>query len=156
MRLKGYLTRALANLLATKYPTSDATATPRSEKRILAIDSNELQTTGAQRWEDAAVKGKRGQQAQARLVTDRLIEHRTIRLGSSELLHELDDWLPVQEDRKPRPVLFVALHACGSLTPNILRAIVASTHNDLEEHGWYPLGGVIVGCCYNLLDPQGL
>ena len=51
------------------------------------------------------------------------------------------------------PVLFVALHACGSLTPDILRAfLLASTQ---PPAAWKPFGVVAVGCCYNLMNPTG-
>ncbi|KAH8825026.1 methyltransferase domain-containing protein, partial [Flagelloscypha sp. PMI_526] len=148
---QGYLTRCLANLLATEYPSSDPTM-----KRILAIDSDQNQTVGAKRWEDAVVRGKRPKKTQES-VTENLIEHCTIKLGAAELLQELDAWLPpLQDTQTATPVLFVGLHACGSLTPSILRALSSASRDVLSlQRGWYPLGGVVVGCCYNLLEPKG-
>lgn len=51
------------------------------------------------------------------------------------------------------PVLFVALHACGSLTPSILRAFTSSLKN--ERRPWCPQGAVVAGCCYNLISSSG-
>jgi hypothetical protein len=85
---------------------------------------------------------------------------------------------------EPIPVLIVALHACGSLTPSTIRAFL-SAHREharqrkrQHEHergisisgevpgglrrednkgdaGWIPAGLVLVGCCYNLLELGG-
>ncbi|KAI0754664.1 methyltransferase domain-containing protein [Daedaleopsis nitida] len=54
----------------------------------------------------------------------------------------------------PTPVLFVALHACGSLTPDILRAFVAARKACALTAPWTPQGAVVVGCCYNMLRPE--
>ncbi|RPD54680.1 hypothetical protein L227DRAFT_482771, partial [Lentinus tigrinus ALCF2SS1-6] len=60
-------------------------------------------------------------------------------------------------------VLLVGLHACGSLTLDILRAFVAAATRSLrtgtsaspEPASWIPQGAVIVGCCYNMMRPEG-
>lgn len=60
-------------------------------------------------------------------------------------------------ERGPTPVLFVALHACGSLTPNILRAFAAEARSGkTDAAAWTPRAAVIVGCCYNMLRPEGM
>ena len=51
------------------------------------------------------------------------------------------------------PLMFVALHACGSLTPSIFRAFISSLRN--EDRAWHPQGAVVAGCCYNLIHPSG-
>jgi Methyltransferase domain len=58
------------------------------------------------------------------------------------------------------PVLFVALHACGTLTPDILRCFLANqkkTHPSpgrSSQSSWYAAALVVVGCCYNLMSPD--
>lgn len=60
-------------------------------------------------------------------------------------------------ERGPAPVLFVALHACGSLTPNILRAFAAEARSGkTDAAAWTPRAAVIVGCCYNMLRLEGM
>ncbi|KAI0325051.1 hypothetical protein GY45DRAFT_1287903, partial [Cubamyces sp. BRFM 1775] len=54
----------------------------------------------------------------------------------------------------PTPVLFVALHACGSLTPDIFRAFTASLKTDPSAASWVPRAAVVVGCCYNMMRPE--
>lgn len=57
----------------------------------------------------------------------------------------------------PIPIMFVALHACGSLTIDILKTFLA--HYDKAEDGeppWEPHSLVVVGCCYNLISASGV
>ncbi|KAF7365455.1 Methyltranfer-dom domain-containing protein [Mycena venus] len=54
----------------------------------------------------------------------------------------------------PAPVLLVALHACGSLTPDILRTFFIQQDAPKDRRLWTPVGVIAVGCCYNLLAPQ--
>ena len=63
----------------------------------------------------------------------------------------MDEW--VADSAQPVPVLLVALHACGSLTPDILRSFMSSVKT--PRPSWYPIGVVAVGCCYNLMTPGG-
>ena len=54
------------------------------------------------------------------------------------------------------PIFLVALHACGSLTLDVLRAFVQQLRRAQRGQGvWRPAGGLIVGCCYNLLRSEG-
>ena len=70
-----------------------------------------------------------------------------------------DDGTHCTPEDTPTPVLFVALHACGSLTPDILRAFIAAAKSadngpPASSH-WAPRGAVVVGCCYNMMKPEG-
>ncbi|CDO74570.1 hypothetical protein BN946_scf184771.g6 [Trametes cinnabarina] len=58
------------------------------------------------------------------------------------------------EQRNPVPVLFVALHACGSLTPDILRAFTAQHRASSATASWTPRAAVVVGCCYNMMRSE--
>ncbi|KAF5315094.1 hypothetical protein D9619_007015 [Psilocybe cf. subviscida] len=146
---QGYLTRALRALL--------------QHARILALDADHAQSAGAIKWEerlfgkddekDGKGKGKAG------------IEHRTVLIGAEGDPEELrlqkvvSEWVregsdETEGDRGQAPVLFVALHACGSLTPALLRAfLAASTAQRDGDTIWRPAGAVAVGCCYNLMNP---
>lgn len=124
--MQGYQTRTL------KYHLS--------QSHILALDADQEQTKGAQQWE-------------RRLFPNATppISHKTILITPQTLLDTIDEWLA--ESVQPVPVLLVALHACGSLTPDILRSFISSVNT--PHTSWYPVGVVAVGCCYNLMNPGG-
>ncbi|RDB17976.1 Protein RRNAD1 [Hypsizygus marmoreus] len=118
---QGYLTRALHEHFGS--PT-------------LALDNNDAQTYGALSRLGGSPSG---------------ICHKTIHITSATLVHAIDDWIPqpLTPDSPPIPVLLVALHACGSLTPDVLRAVLTVP----PSHRWVPVAVVAVGCCYNLMHP---
>jgi len=122
---QGYLTRALKSHL--------------KQAHILAVDADKQQTRGAQKWEKRLLP-----------TASPPISHATILISSQSLLDTIDQWF----ESEPVPVLFVALHACGSLTPDILRAYISASHSS-SSRTWYPVGLVVIGCCYNLMNPVG-
>jgi len=111
------------------------------------LDADAAQTNGAQKWE-------------RRLLPDvhPPIEHKTVVITPQSLLSVVDEWIHATRSKDqpdngcPIPVLFVALHACGSLTLDILRAYISSR----EGAVWSGVGVVAVGCCYNLMNPGGM
>ncbi|KAJ7175394.1 methyltransferase domain-containing protein [Mycena filopes] len=140
---QGYLTRALQFHLGTTH--------------LLALDSSEIQTKGAQRREErTGIVGS--------------ITQKTIHITPTTLCASIDEWisdisskeeelLELEREADPAPVLLVALHACGSLTPDILRTFfiqrtTASKEDDRRRPSWTPIAMLAVGCCYNLLAPQ--
>lgn len=137
--------------------------------RLLALDYDNLQTEGAEKWVIKAQKYRRKKDKGRLPPGDRpletlrahederekaTIDHKTIHITSNTLVTSVDEWLQTTEIRHNVPVLFIALHACGSLSPDILRAFLA-TSSPTEDRKWRPVGGIIVGCCYNLLSPSG-
>ncbi|GLB41959.1 putative methyltransferase domain containing protein [Lyophyllum shimeji] len=118
---QGYLTRALHAHF--QCPT-------------LALDSDTVQTHGAVARGGPTAAG---------------ITHRTIHITPSTLIGAVDDWLPTTAPSSAQPpsVLLVALHACGTLTPDIFRAVLALP----PTHSWRPAAVIAVGCCYNLMTP---
>jgi len=148
---QGYLTRALSYHLPH---------TP-----ILAIDADEQQTLGAQRFEARVFHGK--SKSGARRIT-----HKILLINPDNLLQAIDEWVREEaqsvssQDAEPKPqielpqILFVALHACGSLTIDVLRAYVAAVRQrrttTAAAHLWTPAGVVAVGCCYNLMRDGGM
>ncbi|KAJ6584659.1 methyltransferase domain-containing protein [Mycena capillaripes] len=129
---QGYLTRALQLHLGTTH--------------LLALDSSEIQTQGAQRREErTGIVGS--------------ITQKTIHITPTTLCESIDEWIgniSSQEETEadPAPVLLVALHACGSLTPDILRTFFIRRHASKDRRSWTPIATIAVGCCYNLLAPQ--
>jgi len=144
---QGYLTRALSYHLPH---------TP-----ILAIDADEQQTLGAQRFEARVFRGK--SKSGARRIT-----HKILLIDPDNLLQAIDEWVREGaqsvssqiEPPSPPQILFVALHACGSLTIDVLRAYVAAVRQrrttTAAAHRWTPAGVVAVGCCYNLMRDGGM
>ncbi|KAH9849506.1 methyltransferase domain-containing protein [Lenzites betulinus] len=100
------------------------------------------------------------------------LTYMTTKIDESTLQSATDAWLETDTDmssiastnstvdianRRPTPVVFVALHACGSLTPDILRAFAAA-HKRVSDTEpplkWSPQAAIIVGCCYNMMRPE--
>ncbi|KXN88186.1 Protein RRNAD1, partial [Leucoagaricus sp. SymC.cos] len=129
---QGYLTRALKAQLP--------------QTRILALDADEAQTIGAQRWEERLLPPSSEENPS--------ITHKTIHITPENLFATIDEWISeglLKETQEEIPVLLIGLHACGSLTPDVIRTF----------SGWRPGGkpwrfaaAVVVGCCYNLMNPD--
>ncbi|KAF8893688.1 methyltransferase domain-containing protein [Gymnopilus junonius] len=133
---QGYLTRALKAHLPNSH--------------ILALDADVEQTKGAQKWEKRLLP-KEAQRPP--------IDHKVVFISPDTLLATVDEWINELEEGWEKlervPVLFVALHACGSLTPDVLRAFIhVAKNNNTDLRNWYPAGVVVVGCCYNLMNPS--
>ncbi|KIK95803.1 hypothetical protein PAXRUDRAFT_354511 [Paxillus rubicundulus Ve08.2h10] len=193
---QGYLSRALQDL----------------GFHVLALDNNENQTSGADRWKTKEVARKLKHQCYKnfRGVDEPLGEsdvsrdkstdsehkahlqdsdvksldgewkgsltHRTVHINARTLGKSVTDWLlaesPEIKNRddnrsigaspnRPEhvPVMFVALHACGSLTVDVLRTFLSFHHrtssvSNVVETEWQPHSLVVVGCCYNLMSPS--
>ena len=139
---------------------------------VLALDWSDVQSQGAIKKEKK--KHRLGHEApiptthhsatpeQLTPGSESSLQYRTINVTSDALLQVTTDWLSGFHSHRPReepePLLLVALHACGSLTLDIFRTLFAKC-KDLS-HGrsdsdWKPAGAVIVGCCYNMLRPEG-
>ncbi|KAJ8463255.1 hypothetical protein ONZ45_g17646 [Pleurotus djamor] len=91
------------------------------------------------------------------------ITHRTLHVNAASLMEVVNDWitgLPSHKDQHEIPIVLVALHACGSLTPDTLRAFMEARRQRLgandASHGWQFVAAVVVGCCYNLLRIEGM
>ena len=86
------------------------------------------------------------------------LTYKTIDITPSTLLSCVDDWAGAltngESFRESIPIMIVALHACGSLTPDILRASFSMLNSDVPRR-WTLRSAVVVGCCYNLMSAQG-
>ncbi|KAG1822620.1 methyltransferase domain-containing protein [Suillus subaureus] len=193
---QGYLSRALQNLGI----------------HVLALDSNEIQTSGAERWKakEAARMQKQLKMGKDTQVPDShhhfndplfqshvatsvpsastaskniihshmgSLTHQTTCINPRTLESSIHNWLFSGEDNqiagctsmigdllvdgteqrtpeeKPVPVMMVALHACGSLTPDVLRAFLSNHRRPSapDVRIWTAQALVVVGCCYNLM-----
>jgi hypothetical protein len=111
------------------------------------LDADEAQTFGAQRWESRLLPSPSSENP--------AITHRTIHISPEALVRAIDEWIPQTYAigyPNDAQVILVGLHACGSLTPNVIRAFSQSR---FEKKGWKFVAVLVVGCCYNLLDPGG-
>ncbi|KAL6300093.1 methyltransferase domain-containing protein [Sparassis latifolia] len=149
--------------------------------RVLALDWSDTQTKGAARRDEVSQNTGHPQKAAsdpAASAASRpmcgkdLLTYKTTRITADSLLKVTDEWIndqvlgnsiphlhvcnldETQSDQEPVPVFLVALHACGSLTPHILRAFLSSCRADDTTRTWVSSAAVIVGCCYNMLDPK--
>ncbi|EGN98120.1 hypothetical protein SERLA73DRAFT_161035 [Serpula lacrymans var. lacrymans S7.3] len=195
---QGYLSRALQDIGV----------------HVLALDSNQTQTSGAERWKNKAATRKQRKKQKAEvtrasnvyaaedlnlqiscfepsptpwtrlqgtnhnlLPKEGVISHKTVHITPQTLQASIQDWLlsdapgigarnvigdiSVNESDRPAevikaiPVLLVALHACGSLTPDILRTFVSNHRGGANSNPstWKSQALVVVGCCYNLMSP---
>ncbi|QRV92519.1 methyltransferase domain protein [Ceratobasidium sp. AG-Ba] len=142
---QGYLSRRLAEL--------------DPQARVLALDGDESQTEGA------ALRGQglsHARRQQARKDTgaatptkqvEQAVTHRTLFITSDSLSRAVDEWIHDVETEGGRDVLITGLHACGSLTPAVLKCFVDLAK--AKTGTWRPSALALVGCCYNLMhDPS--
>jgi len=146
---------------------------------VLALDNNENQTSGANRWttKEAARKLKSKQRSDSQTpngARKESLTHRTLHVCPRTLEESIADWLTdppaIQQcdhpdihhsptRPEPVPVMMVALHACGSLTVDVLRTFLSDRARAPQAKGvkrlWRPHSLVVVGCCYNLMSPSG-
>ncbi|KAI0366944.1 hypothetical protein BV20DRAFT_971250 [Pilatotrama ljubarskyi] len=90
----------------------------------------------------------------------------TAKINADTLCQSTRDWVESRRaaiascppdgssEQDSMPVIFVALHACGSLTPDIFRAFTVARKANSSGTSWTPRAAVIVGCCYNMLRPE--
>lgn len=74
-------------------------------------------------------------------------------------LQGADDEVVIHDEQKVQamPVLFVTLHACGSLTTTVLRKVLDHRRtSSAKERSWFVAAAVVVGCCYNLMVQEGM
>ena len=117
---------------------------------VLALDSSDTQAKGAER------RGFRRNLS----IHQGSLTYRIAKITPTTLLRLVDEWitelapLPVGSHRPS--VMFVALHACGSLATDILRASIAVMGgSNSEKHSWSLKAAVVVGCCYNMMERNG-
>ncbi|KAG8698450.1 hypothetical protein FRC09_007229 [Ceratobasidium sp. 395] len=129
---------------------------------VLALDGDESQTEGAAlrgqglshaQRQQAKKNGNNLEQAESQQV----VTHRTLYITSDSLSRAIDEWvsaldLDLDREEDAVDVLVTGLHACGSLTPAVLRCFVdlMQVRVDIKKT-WRPSALALVGCCYNLM-----
>jgi hypothetical protein len=85
------------------------------------------------------------------------LSYETLSINPLTLQNAIDKWVvqssSLEKGSEAPPVLLVALHACGSLTLDILRTFLSQMRGGSSR--WKPAGALVVGCCYNLLSLEG-
>ncbi|CAE6523166.1 unnamed protein product [Rhizoctonia solani] len=136
---------------------------------VLALDGDEGQTEGAtlrskglSHAERQRARNRKGYSTDERDTSSLVppVTHRTLFITSDSLLHAVDEWIEDLDDPEiPRPVLVTGLHACGSLTPAVLRCFIdlcaRPNRETCGKRKWTPAALALVGCCYNLMRSSG-
>ena len=117
---------------------------------VLALDASDTQAKGAER-QGSYNKSPSDQGS---------LTYRIGNITPTTLLQSVDKWIadlsPLAAEARATSVLFVALHACGSLTPDILRTSVSAMHKrGMGRRDWFLKAAIVVGCCYNMMEGKG-
>ncbi|KAI6166671.1 methyltransferase domain-containing protein [Pisolithus thermaeus] len=143
---------------------------------VLALDNNENQTSGANNWKIKDALRKAHEQRRNNTQNGKTcpsqttpsshshgsLTHRTVHIQPTTLEAVIEDWLladvpnTITSSRDPIPIMFVALHACGSLTVDVLRTFLSHHSKPGSGRRWEPHSLVVVGCCYNLISLSGM
>ena len=146
---KGYLSRSLS----------------QAGLHVLALDADASQTRGAERRDKCIKKPHRVDYCSHSLLKNHSggsLTHVTCHITPSSLNSSVSSWVHDlgYETDEPVSVLFVGLHACGTLTLDIFRAFLShhtsSRLGDPHEKAWMPAGAVVIGCCYNRMSLHGM
>lgn len=118
---------------------SRALACSPLDLHVLAIDWSASQKSGAERLDTILTD--------ARLApTIGSLTHEVCSLDASGVASTLGRWPPGGPTQATPPSLLVALHACGDLTPDAIKAFISVAQPGAKA--------VFVGCCYNLQTPS--
>ncbi|GAA5871877.1 hypothetical protein JCM16303_000905 [Sporobolomyces ruberrimus] len=130
---------------------SRALASPPLDLHVLALDWSSSQKSGAEKLDQIRTKAELN-------PTIGSLTHRVNSLDEPGVRKVLEEWPPSSTNDedvpagKRSPALLVALHACGDLTPDSIKAFTdfsrKSTNLDSLPRA------VFVGCCYNLQTPS--
>jgi hypothetical protein len=134
---QGYLTKALAS--------------PPHCLNVLALESSSEQIEGS-RIRTNKQKKTRGM-PQVGETGDR-IAYTELKVEEQSLVQGIGDWVARDAQDAPTPVVLLGLHACGALTPSVMRTAV-ECRRPAPGRSWYVAGMVIVGCCYHLMKEKG-
>lgn len=117
---------------------------------VLALDLSDTQAKGAER-----------QGSYHKLLDDQgSLTYQVAKVTPSSILQSVDKWIadlsPQLVESHPPSIVFVALHACGSLATDILRTTVSAMYGSAKgNHNWSLRATFVVGCCYNMMEERG-
>lgn len=124
---------------------------------VLALDWSHIQSEGAQRREKVKEKVSKSKRTEDAPQSGSL-SYETLLINPRTLQQAVDSWIAkfatTEQLTGKVPVLFVALHACGSLTLDIFRTFLSTLKDNSGD--WEPASALVVGCCYNLLVQEGI
>ncbi|GAA5985483.1 hypothetical protein JCM10908_006992 [Rhodotorula pacifica] len=118
---------------------SRALAGPPLDLHVLAIDWSASQRTGAERLDEVLARAQLG-------PVKGSLTHEVCSLDAEGVADALRRWPPCKDGTNAPPALLVALHACGDLTPDAIKAFITARQADARA--------IFVGCCYNLQTPE--
>ena len=123
---------------------------------VLALDWSHIQSEGAQRREKVKEKVSKSKSTEEPLQNGSL-SYETLLINPRTLQQAINNWIAkfstTEQSNGKVPVLFIALHACGSLTLDIFRTFLSTLKDNSGD--WEPVSALVVGCCYNLLVQEG-
>jgi hypothetical protein len=140
---QGYVTKALASA-------------PHC-MNVLALESLSSQIEGSRQRDKLKRKSKAVSSAEkdSDVESERRITYERLQVNGSNMNDSVDRWMKRNKDQAREPVLLMGLHTCGGLTPSVIRSHLLCCKPS-DKRSWYSAGLVIVGCCYHLMDPQGM
>jgi len=125
---------------------SRALASPPLDLHVLALDWSSSQKSGAEKLDSIRSKAELSP-----LVGS--LTHRVSSLDEPGVRSVLEEWPPAIENERREPPLLVALHACGDLSPDSIKAFTSFSRSSSSSLSSKPRA-VFVGCCYNLQTPE--
>lgn len=144
---------------------------------VLALDFSQVQTKGSERRTNNITKTQRKQKLRELQLSqpaaaelrpcssdssqgpvgeqkrEGTLLHQTIVVNPTSLQQSVTEWLSNDSTTDPIPIMCIALHACGSLTPDIFRFFVENSRIT-PDRAWFAAGLTVAGCCYNLMSPE--
>lgn len=111
-------------------------ALPPISLNVLAVDWSPTQTSGATRLEDRTIESSD--------LAGGSLTYQTSSLDAPAIEELLATW--PSDEEAPKDAMLVALHACGDLTVDALKAFINSSGSCADRKA------ICVGCCYNLMS----
>ncbi|KZS86949.1 hypothetical protein SISNIDRAFT_394024, partial [Sistotremastrum niveocremeum HHB9708] len=124
----------------------------RPDLHILALDTSDQQTTGAQKHQARFTSKSHPHIFSSNSGS---LTRRTVFVTVETLHSSIRSWLhDLNTHDEKTPVLLIGLHACGPLTPTIMKTFLECS-TPSPSRSWFAAGQLIIGCCYNLLQEAG-
>ncbi|KZT36635.1 hypothetical protein SISSUDRAFT_930715 [Sistotremastrum suecicum HHB10207 ss-3] len=121
----------------------------RPDLHILALDTSDQQTTGAQKHQARFTSKSHPHIFSSNSGS---LTRRTVFVTVETLHSSIRSWLhDLNTHDEKTPVLLIGLHACGPLTPTIMKTFLECS-TPSPSRSWFAAGQLIIGCCYNLLQ----
>lgn len=132
---------------------------------VLALDFSNVQIKGSERRTNNITKAQQKRRLRESERPQPVVEgclphkqegtllHKTVLINPVSLQESITAWLSNDSVPGPIPIICIALHACGSLTPDLLHFFVKNARIS-PDRSWFAAGLIVAGCCYNLMSPE--